>query len=389
MVARAVLRLRPDNLVERPWGGVRLFEFKRLGAPPPGRSFGESFEVAADPEDRDAAEHPSVVVTSDGREHRLVDRLRATPEPILGRQHVLSLGPRIPLLPKFLDVREMLSVQTHPPGNPEVYAIIQADPGATIRLGFRHDVDRARFGAQLLAGRRAQEQLLDRVRDVSRLQARLGPWLTTQSESAAAVARGVAPDDARAVESLLLELARVYRLALDALNEIPVSAGQIVLNATPDGRSADVHALGNPEGRGIVLFEIRRTGPTFRLWDHARVPLRPLHVAEALAALSGTGRDPASFIAVPQPIAPGVRRSVDCEAFAAVHLRPPLGARMFRPAADGVRTIHVLSGAVLVDPGSTALRRGESAVVPVALGGYDVAAVEEDSEVVEVSMPAR
>ena len=203
------------------------------------------------------------------------------------------------------------------------------------------------------------------------------------------MARDVAPDDARAVESLLLELARVYRLALDALNEIPVSAGQIVLNATPDGRSADVHALGNPEGRGIVLFEIRRTGPTFRLWDHARVPLRPLHVAEALAALSGRRRDPASFIAVPQPIAPGVWRSVDCEAFAAVHLRPPLGARISRPAADGVRTVHVLSGAVVVDPGSTTLRRGESAVVPVALGGYDVAATEDGSEVVEVSMPAR
>ena len=49
--------------------------------------------------------------------------------------------------------------------------------------------------------------------------------------------------------------------------------------------------------------------------------------------------------------------------------------------------MHVLSGAVVVDPGSTALRRGESAVVPVALGGYDVAATEECSEVVEVSMP--
>jgi mannose-6-phosphate isomerase class I len=301
----------------------------------------------------------------------------------------MSLGPRIPLLPKFLDVKQMLSVQTHPPGHPEVYVIIQADPHATIRLGFRHDVNRASFGEQLSAGRLAQEQLLARVRDATRLRARLGPWLATQSESAAAVARDVAPDDARAVESLLRELARVYRFALDALNEIPVAAGQVVLNATPDGRSADVHALGNPEGRGIVLFEIRRTCPTFRLWDHARIPLRSLHVAEAVAALPGRRRDPASFIAAPQPIAPGVWRSVECAAFAAVHLRPLLGARISRPGTEGVRTVHVLSGAVVVDPGSTALRRGESAVVPVALGGYDVQATEERSEVVEVSMPAR
>ncbi len=86
---------------------------------------------------------------------------------------------------------------------------------------------------------------------------------------------------------------------------------------------------------------------------------------------------------------PGVLRSVDCHAFAAVHLRPRLGARISRPSIDGLRTVHVLSGTVVVDPGSTTLGCGESAIVPAALGGYQVAAIEEDSEVVEVSTPAR
>src|SRR5262245_25817983 len=391
-----VLRIRRDNLVERPWGGVRLFDFKGLAPPPPGRAYGESFEVAADPGDQEAREHPSVVVTSDGREIPLIDLLRATPESILGRLHPTSRGPRIPLLPKFLDVREMLSVQAHPPGYPEVYLIMEAEPGATIRLGFRQDVDLDDFGAQLRAGRRAQEQLLARVPDPARLPPLLGPWLTARPERAAAIAREVAPTDAPAVEVLLAEIARVHRLALDALNEIPVAAGQIIVNATPDGCSADVHALGNPEGRGILLFEIRLTCRTFRLWDHARVDdpggrlePRPLHLSEALAALSGRRRDPGSFLVTAEPIEPGILRVIDGPAFAAVLLRPRRGAQIFRPAAEHVRTVHVLSGAVLVDPGSVTLRRGESAVIPAALGGYTVAASEENSEVAEVSLPAR
>ncbi len=387
-VSRGVLRLRPDNLVERPWGGVRLFDFKRLGPPPPGKSFGESFEVAADPDDSEASAHPSAVLMPEGGTISLVDLLRVVPEPILGPRHTASHGPRILLLPKFLDVREMLSVQAHPPGNPEAYVVLHADPGATIRLGFRHDVDLAAFGERLRAGRVAQERLLALVPEAA-LKPRLGPWLATQAESVSALARAIAPREAARVEPLLLELAAIYRLALDALNEIPIAAGQIVFNATPDGRSADVHALGNPQGRAILLFEIRRTGPTFRLWDHARLPLRPLDVDRGLAAIDGRRRDPASFFVIPEPIEPGVLRSVDCHAFAAVHLRPPLGARISRPPADGLRTVHVLSGTVVIDPGSTTLGCGESAIVPAALGGYDVSALEEGSEVVEVSTPAR
>jgi mannose-6-phosphate isomerase class I len=387
-VSRGILRLRPDNLVERPWGGVRLFDFKRLGPAPPGRCFGESFEVAADPGDPEAAAHPSVAVLADGRQVPLVDLLSAMPEAILGSKLAAAHGPRIPLLPKFLDVREMLSVQTHPPGNPEAYVILHADPGATIRLGFRRDVDPAAWGERLRAGRAAQERLLALVPEAV-LTPRLGPWLATQGQSAAALARAVAPREATRVQALLLELAAVHRLALDALNEIPVAAGQVVFNATPDGRSAEVHALGNPEGRAILLFEIRRTGPTFRLWDHGRVPLRALDVERALATIDGRRRDPASFFVVPETTGPGVLRSAHCHAFAAVHLRAPAGARVRRPPADGVRTVHVLGGTVVVSPGSAILGRGESAIVPAALGGYAVQVLEAGSEVVEVSTPAR
>ena len=103
---------------------------------------------------------------------------------------------------------------------------------------------------------------------------------------------------------------------------------------------------------------------------------------------TGGGEIPASFIAATEPIGPGIARLVDGPAFAAVMLRPLRGTRILRPATDEVRTVHVLSGAVVIDPGSVTLRRGESALVPVALGSYAVAA-SEDSDVAELSMPAR
>ena len=61
-----------------------------------------------------------------------------------GADFVARHGKRWPLLPKTLAVAELLSVQAHPPGNTEVYVIIAADAGATIRLGFKTDVDARR-----------------------------------------------------------------------------------------------------------------------------------------------------------------------------------------------------------------------------------------------------
>ena len=55
-----------------------------------------------------------------------------------------------------------------------------------------------------------------------------------------------------------------------------VTKGSIVF----DG--AEVHALGNPEGREILALEIRRPGPTFRAWDNVRFPVRDVDVDAAL-----------------------------------------------------------------------------------------------------------
>ena len=139
---------RRDNFVERPWGGTGMRRFKRLCELPAqlevtGLGLGEAFEIAAYDADPEAASYPSKVRLTDGSEITLPRLLAMHGETLLGREFVARHGARFPLLPKTLDIHELLSVQGHPEGCTEVYIIIEAEPGATIRVGFATDVDGA------------------------------------------------------------------------------------------------------------------------------------------------------------------------------------------------------------------------------------------------------
>lgn len=395
-----------DNLVERPWGGTRLRAFKGLPAQGRGeRSIGESFELAADDADDEARRHPSVLTLADGSTIGLPALLAVHAETMLGEAFVQRYGRRYPLLPKLLDVAELLSVQAHPPGNTEVYVIVAADPGATIRLGFAADVDAAALAEQLAAGRREQQRLLELLSaiDSAQLQESLKPWLARRKASARNLAATLAPRLAAGarssdVETCLATLHGVYWAVLDALNAIPVAAGDVLYNANPPrvvaagGRpaSAEVHALGNPEGRGVLALEIRMPGPTFRAWDNVRFPLREIDVDAALGALNLGATQPAEFVVEQKPVRPGVRRSVDCEYFRLEHLAPTQ-LRPIDVPASSPHSLHALAGRVTVQGAAGAplgaLERGQSALVPVGVGAYRVVALVEPAELVKVDLP--
>jgi hypothetical protein len=195
-----------------------------------------------------------------------------------------------------------------------------------------------------------------------------------------------------------MSLKALYWEVLDALNEIPVRAGQVIYNATPErlrgGRpaSAEVHALGNPEGREILALEIRRPGPTFRAWDNVRFPRREVDVGAALAALNLRATRAGDFIVerVPVPGRPGVAVSVDSEDFRIEHISPVPGQPVAAPAA-GPHTLHCIAGAARVVVGGGdrvvgVLEQGESALVPVGVGAYRVIA-ETAAELVRVTLP--
>jgi len=153
-----------NNLVPRPWAGHRLCAYKQVQASREG-AWGEAFEICAHDEDKEAAQHPSNVCLADGSTITLPELLTASGESILGEEFVRTNGSNIPLLPKTLDVGELLSIQAHPEGFTEAYFIVEADEGATIRLGFKHDVDPSELGKSLKRGIRLQHELLDVLGD--------------------------------------------------------------------------------------------------------------------------------------------------------------------------------------------------------------------------------
>lgn len=406
-LASNLIRVECDNLVERPWGGDWLKRFKKIphdlasGSLP----WGESFEISAFDADGEAGRFPSNIRFDDGSRVDLPRLLKAQGDALLGGAFVGRYGSCFPLLPKTLDIKELLSVQGHPVGHTEAYVIIDAEPGATIRLGFNRDIDAAELIDELNHGIRQQARLLENLgsdADVSSVQQIVARWFATRDADAESLSsrldQAFPRRTAGAAESILTELKRLYWHVLDSMNAIEVRPGQIIYNATPkrllagsgQAACAEVHALGNPEGLEILMLEIRRPGPTFRAWDNVRFPKREVDIAVAINALNLRATQPEEFVCerCPVPGRDGVFVSVDCEHFRLEHLMPDSVCPIDVPAS-GPHSLHCLSGPVEVTSISGramgCLERGESALVPVGVGAYRVIA-QTHADVVRVTL---
>jgi len=367
--------------------------------------YGEAFEIAAYDDDAESRQFPSRLRFADGSEANLAEILARQPDGVLGSEFASLYGARFPLLPKTLNIKELLSVQAHPEGNTEVYIIIDAEPGATLRLGFRDDMDAKSFTEELLEGRRRQETILSLLGgelDPGQLQQIVSLWFAQRETGVEAIGDALAIGEGGHSEimTLLAELKILYWRVLDSMNAVPVSAGQVIHNANParitasSGRkpSAEVHALGNPEGKEILALEIRRPGPTFRAWDNVRFPIREIDVDAAVAALNLKGTSVDEYIVQPAPVAgrPGVFCSVDSSAFRVEHLRPDATQAVDVQEALP-HCLHAIQGHVRlsrVDAGVLGeLDRGESAFVPVGVGSYRLESASGDAEIIKVTLP--
>jgi mannose-6-phosphate isomerase class I len=414
-IAGRVIVTAANNFVERPWGGTQLRELKGLCSLPEqvevsGFGLGESFELAAFDDDQEAAEHPSRIIAPDEDLGLLPDLIRAHAEALLGESWVARYGRCIPLLPKFLNVRELLSVQGHPAGHTEAYIVVDAEPGATIRLGFRHDIDPGTFGAELEAGlaeQRALAELLGDATDWFAVQRLLAQWFADRGSDArqpAASLREISAspssDAAFTNASRLLEsLKRRYWLVLDSMNEIELTPGMVIHNTNPQrivdasgqAPAAEVHALGNPERREFVMLEVRRPGPTFRAWDNVRFPMREIDIATALDVLNLQATEPEEFLCSRSELSqPGHTLSVDSPYFRIEHIEAREG-ESFDVAASDPCCLHVLAGnveiAIAGDSGTTSLRRGDSAFVPNGVGAWSGRVPDGDLHLVKVHLP--
>jgi phosphomannomutase len=332
---------------------------------------------------------------------------------ILGHALYDACGPQLPLLPKTLGVGQLLSVQAHPPGFTESYIVLEAEPDATLCLGFAKDVDPQQFAETLRRGLALQKKLLQLlVEDIdqlalqatlSRAFSRRGNELGAASSSLASLLRD--PKDLSELKEALNSLESAYWEVLNLLNEIPVAPGDILHNANPlrltrkDGkRTAQVHALGSARGKEILILEIRLPAPTFRAWDHVRFPMREIALDDAVATLDFAQTRPDEFRVqrrsrdgqTPEGQA-HVMRSIEDPAFVVDHLLPP--AEGLEQQTDGrAHTLHCIAGAATLCSSRgdvlAELGRGESALIPAGLSRYRVHPKESDaSEVVRVSFP--
>lgn len=412
LAARPLKPLR-NNFVERPWGGLRLRELKGLWPLPDqirstGLGLGETFEISACDEDEEARAHPSRIRFEDGSELTLSALLERHAAALLGPDFTALYGASFPLLPKLLDVKELLSVQGHPEGHTEVYVIIDAEPGASIRVGFNRDLEAGRLAADLRRGLDLQRRVLDALEpgvDLQRVQNALEAWLADRASgtgAAPAAFEGLCRGGRSGAElaAVLGELKALYWYVLDAMNVLDVAAGDVVYNANPErvaarrgrARSAEVHALGNPERREILALEIRRPGPTFRAWDNVRFPPRRVDLGAALEALNLERTEAEEFRVATVPAAgrDGVFRSVRTPEFELEHLRPAPGGSVAVPA-EPPHCLHALGGRVEIRSarggGLGFLEAGESAVVPIGVGAYRVVAEAGPVEIVKVGLP--
>jgi mannose-6-phosphate isomerase len=292
------------------WGGRRLETAlgKELG---PGNDWAESWEICDHGEDQSRVALGPLCGTPLG------ELVRGRGAELLGRHHPQS---RFPLLLKFLDAAQKLSVQVHPDdaraarltppdlGKTEAWVILEAEPGSQIYAGLKPGVDRQTLAAAIAQGR-----------------------------------------------------------CQDCLNVFEPAVGDCVF--LPAGT---VHAL----GAGLLVAEIQQSSDvTYRLFDWNRLgpdgKPRALHVQQGLDAVDFR-RGPVGP-QQPRPTGrPQVSRLVECERF--LLDRWQFAAPMTTGGDDRCHIIVVVEGAVRIDgdPSAAALSRGGTALLPAALGAVQL-----------------
>ncbi|MFM7261579.1 MAG: type I phosphomannose isomerase catalytic subunit [bacterium] len=301
----------------RAWGPApERSNLARLGKEGlPNARVGESWEIADLPDSIDGGQLRVLGGPFDGRTLREL-RL-AHGEDLLG---VATPAPDggFPLLVKFLDAAENLSLQVHPDAE-----YVRDHPGAHLKTE---------------------------------------AWIVLAAKRGARVYRGLKPSTTRETFLAAVEDGR----ALEHLETIPVTRGDCVY--LPSGIC---HAL----GEGILVAEVQTpSDTTFRVWDWQRNdPKRPLHLAEAFAcmrfgAAQSDGRPPiVRFDDIESIEAAGLSTRLLCESsFFRVEWMDALFASSVPIAETGVPEVwmtiagrarwKMTSGTVEAPAGTTILR---------------------------------
>ena len=213
-------------LKDRIWGGTKLKTY--LNKPITSEITGESWEISTVEND------VSVIANGFHEGKSLNELINEFPEAVLGTKVYEQFGKQFPLLFKYLDAREDLSIQVHPNdelakkrhnsfGKTEMWYVMQADADARIIVGFKEDS--------------SKEEYLENLNN---------------------------------------------KTLVSILDDVKAKAGDVFFLET-----GTVHAI----GAGLVIAEIQQTSDiTYRLYDFDRKDAqgntRELHVDLALDAIN-------------------------------------------------------------------------------------------------------
>ena len=137
-----ILKFKP-LLKSTIWGGSKIVPFKNLSSEQ--TNVGESWEVSG------VKDNESVVAQGkyEGRNlNQLVEELK---EKLVGRENYERFGNTFPLLVKFIDAQQDLSIQVHPDdetahrqgkpmGKTEMWYALDSDADATLRVGLKKTI---------------------------------------------------------------------------------------------------------------------------------------------------------------------------------------------------------------------------------------------------------
>lgn len=138
------LKFQP-TLKDRIWGGKKLkTEFNK---PSESNQVGESWEISSVPGDI------SIVENGFLKEQSLQEVIEDYSSDVLGKKNLKRFGKDFPLLIKFIDAKEDLSIQLHPDddlakerhnsfGKTEMWYVMQADKEANLIVGFNQKMDK-------------------------------------------------------------------------------------------------------------------------------------------------------------------------------------------------------------------------------------------------------
>ncbi len=141
-----------DLFKETLWGGHRILPFKGLEADD--RLIGESWELSGIPGDESVVQGGAY----DGM--TLTQLVEEGGSALLGEENFSRFGTRFPLLVKFIDAAQPLSVQVHPddelaekrhhcPGKTEMWYIVDGAEGAYLLDGFSRQVTPDEYAARV------------------------------------------------------------------------------------------------------------------------------------------------------------------------------------------------------------------------------------------------